>query len=101
MREMGDLHAYLYSALGSFAVASLVAPLVNVFQVNAVVISGVVTNLCCESTARSAFSQDFRVFFLSDGTRANKKEHHDATLMNIAFGFGKVLTCSEFRKLSS
>ena len=26
------------------------------------------TNLCCETTARSAFVRDFDVLFLSDGT---------------------------------
>jgi len=32
------------------------------------IISGVMTNLCCETTARDAFMRDYRVFFLIDGT---------------------------------
>ena len=35
------------------------------------------------------------VIFLSDGTATESKEMHDATLMNIAFGFGKVISCAE------
>ena len=33
------------------------------------IISGIVTNVCCETTAREAIVRhDFRVIFLSDGT---------------------------------
>ena len=67
--------------------------------VNTVIISGVMTNLCCETTARSAFVHDFQVIFLSDGTATESKEMHDATLGNIAFGFGKVMSCAELRKI--
>jgi len=65
------------------------------FGVDTVIISGVMTNLCCETTARSAFIHDFKVIFLSDGTATESKEMHDATLMNVAFGFGKVISCAE------
>ena len=33
------------------------------------IISGVMTNLCCETTARDAFMRDYRVFFLIAGAR--------------------------------
>jgi nicotinamidase-related amidase len=36
--------------------------------VDTVVISGIATNICCETTAREAGQRDFRVLFLSDGT---------------------------------
>uniref|UniRef100_A0A5S6QX57 Isochorismatase domain-containing protein n=1 Tax=Trichuris muris TaxID=70415 RepID=A0A5S6QX57_TRIMR len=68
-------------------------------QVNTVVISGVMTNLCCETTARSAFVRDFRVFFLSNGTATASENMHKATLLNIGYGFGRVLSCREFRDL--
>ncbi len=48
-----------------------------------VVISGVLTNLCCETTARSAFVKDFNVFFLSDGNATASEEMHKATLLNL------------------
>ena len=32
-----------------------------------VIIGGVATNVCCESTARDAFFRDFKVIFLTDG----------------------------------
>jgi nicotinamidase-related amidase len=37
-------------------------------NVEDVVIAGVLTNCCCETTARDAFMRDYRVFFVSDAT---------------------------------
>jgi isochorismate hydrolase len=59
------------------------------------IISGVMTNLCCETTARDAFMRDYRVFFLIDGTATRKSELHLATLKNLGFGFAYLLTCDE------
>lgn len=36
--------------------------------IDTVIISGIATNICCETTAREAAQRDFRVIFLSDGT---------------------------------
>ena len=66
--------------------------------VNTVAITGVVSNLCCETTARSAFVRGFDVIFLTDGTCAYSGDMHSATLTNIEYGFGKVITCAEFRE---
>lgn len=59
------------------------------------IISGVMTNLCCETTARDAFMRDYRVFMLIDGTATRKSELHLATLKNLGFGFAYLLTCDE------
>jgi len=59
------------------------------------IISGVMTNLCCETTARDAFMRDYRVFFLIDGTATGRSELHLATLKNLGFGFAYLLTCDE------
>ena len=58
-------------------------------------VSGVMTNLCCETTARDAFVRDFRVFFLADGTATAGDDYHLATLRNLAYGFAYILTCDE------
>ncbi len=55
--------------------------------VRQLVICGVLTNLCCETTARSAFMRGFEVFFLEDGTATFSKEMHEATLLNLSYGF--------------
>jgi isochorismate hydrolase len=59
------------------------------------IISGVMTNLCCETTARDAFMRDYRVFFLIDGTATGRSEFHLSTLKNLGFGFAYLLTCDE------
>jgi len=58
-------------------------------------ICGVMTNLCCESTARDAFSRDYRIFFLADATATNNEEMHLASLLNLGYGFAYVTTTAK------
>lgn len=62
------------------------------------VIGGVMTNLCCETTARDAFVRNFRVFFLVDGTSTVSRDFHLATLKNLGYGFSTLLNCGRFIK---
>jgi isochorismate hydrolase len=55
--------------------------------VTQVIISGVMTHLCCETTARSAFMRGFEVFFTVDGTATYNEELHRATLLTLSHGF--------------
>jgi bifunctional isochorismate lyase/aryl carrier protein len=64
-------------------------------HVTQVVISGVMTHLCCETTARSAFMRGFEVFFLVDGTATYNEEHHLATLLNLGHGFASLVMVNE------
>jgi isochorismate hydrolase len=65
-------------------------------KVTDLVIGGVMTNLCCETTARDAFVRNFRVFFLADGTSTISEDLHLATLKNLAYGFATLLSCNHF-----
>ncbi len=56
------------------------------------VISGIMTNMCCESTTRDAYYRDYRIFFLADGTGSICEEMHLASLLNLAFGFAFITT---------
>jgi nicotinamidase-related amidase len=58
------------------------------------IIGGVMTNLCCETTARDAFVRDYRVFFLADGTSTVNADFHLATLKNLSYGFATLLSCN-------
>jgi nicotinamidase-related amidase len=60
-----------------------------------VVLGGVMTDLCCETTAREAFVRDFQVFFLADGTATAAPELQLGSLRSIAHGFGRVLSVDE------
>lgn len=64
-------------------------------KIEDLVISGIMTNMCCESTARDAYYRDYRVFFLADGTGTINEEMHLASLLNLAFGFAYVTTTDE------
>ena len=54
--------------------------------VEEVIVTGVMTNLCCETTAREAFIKGFKVFFSTDATATPDLELHEATLKNLAYG---------------
>lgn len=56
-------------------------------NISQIVICGVMTNICCETTARSAFVRGFEVFFCVDGTATYSEDHHMATLTNLSYGF--------------
>ncbi len=62
-------------------------------KVEDIVVSGIMTNMCCESTARDAYYRDYRVFLPADGTGSICEEMHLASLLNLAFGFAYVTTC--------
>ena len=66
--------------------------------VTQVIISGVMTHLCCETTARSAFMRGFDVFFLIDGTATYNEDHHLATLLNLGHGFANLVFVNEILK---
>ena len=63
-----------------------------------VIIVGLATNACCESTARDAFFRDFRVIVVSDANATLNDEMQKASLDNIAMLFGYVLTADELRQ---
>ncbi len=69
--------------------------------IEAVIISGIATNICCETTAREASQHDFRAVFLSDGTATKEMngvpaaELQRATLASLAMVFAQIATLEE------
>jgi nicotinamidase-related amidase len=59
-------------------------------KIEDLVVAGIMTNMCVESTARDAYYRDFRVFVPADGTGSITEEMHCASLLNLAFGFAFV-----------
>jgi nicotinamidase-related amidase len=64
-------------------------------SVTHVVICGVMTHLCCETTARSAFMRGFDVWFAVDGTATYNKDFQRATLLNLSHGFATPVLVDE------
>ncbi|WP_177228481.1 isochorismatase family protein [Amycolatopsis sacchari] len=63
--------------------------------VDTLIVTGTVTEVCCESTARSAFMRDYQVAFVSDATGALSDAAQEATLRTIGSFFGRVLDTSQ------
>jgi len=63
-----------------------------------VLITGVMTHLCCETTARDAFVRDFKVFFVIDGTATRSEDLHVASLKTLTDGFAIPVTTKEVRR---
>ena len=73
----------------------------NHHNIKQIVIVGVMANLCCESTARSAFMRGLEVFFTIDGTAANNKDFHMASLLNLSYGFAFPVLTDELLELAN
>jgi ureidoacrylate peracid hydrolase len=56
--------------------------------IRTVALTGVVTNVCVETTARAAFVRDYYVAVVEDGCAAYVPEDHEHTLRNIRRFFG-------------
>ncbi len=63
--------------------------------IDTILVTGTVTNVCCESTARDAMMLDYRVIMLSDGNASLTDEEHAASLNNFLIFFGDVMTTDE------
>jgi ureidoacrylate peracid hydrolase len=69
--------------------------------VRTIVITGVSTNVCVESTVREGFMNDYYVVLVRDGTAAYSNEEHEMTVRNIDRFFGEVSTIDELRGIWS
>lgn len=69
--------------------------------IDTLIITGIATNVCCETTAREANVRDFRVFFLSDATATgpigdiSAEEIQKVTCATLGHAFAQVLSSAE------
>jgi ureidoacrylate peracid hydrolase len=64
-------------------------------SIDTLLITGTVTNVCCESSARDAMMLDYRVIMISDGNASSTDEEHAASLNNFQIYFGDVMTADD------
>jgi ureidoacrylate peracid hydrolase len=69
--------------------------ILRVHGIRTVVLAGVATNACVETTAREAFVRDYYVVFTADGTACYSDEAHEATLRTIDKYFGVVVSLGD------
>jgi nicotinamidase-related amidase len=63
--------------------------------INTVLVTGTVTNVCCESSARDASTLGYRVIMVADANAAMRDQDHNATLHTIYRSFGDVRPAAE------
>ena len=81
-RYSGFIHTRLESVLQTLKIETLI-------------MTGVSTNLCVESTARDGFMLDYRIVFVKDACAAFSQEEHDMTLKTVDAYFGMVADTKE------
>ena len=60
-------------------------------EIDTVIITGTVTNVCCESTARDAMMRNFRTIMVTDANAATSDELHNASLSAFYLKFGDIM----------
>ena len=60
-------------------------------QVQTVVVCGVMTDCCCDTTARSAFNRGFETWLVKDACGTANETQHEAGLSGFGYAFGEVL----------
>ena len=60
-----------------------------------VAIAGMLTNFCCETSARDAMMLDYRVAMITDANAARFDDDHDAGFQTVYQSFGDVVTADE------
>jgi ureidoacrylate peracid hydrolase len=67
--------------------------------IDTLIITGTLTNICCESTARDAMQLNYRVIFPADANASLTDEMHNGTLNSMALAFADVMTVDEIEAL--
>jgi len=70
--------------------SSNIAPLLRARGIDTVLITGTVTNVCCESSARDAMMMNFRTIMVTDGNAAANDAEHNASLIAFYLTFGDI-----------
>ena len=64
--------------------------------IDTLIVSGISTVVCCDTTAREAHARDFRVFFLSDGTATAAGPEYQSLTLDVLDGlFAQVLSVDQ------
>ena len=70
-------------------------PILTSLRIDTVVVAGVTTNMCVETTARDAMQRDYRTFVVRDATGELDQQRHELALETLGFGFGRVVSVDD------
>ena len=71
--------------------ATNIEPLLNGLGVDSLVVCGVTTNICVETTVRDASQRDYKVFVPKDATGELEQLRYDGALAGMAWVFAKIV----------
>jgi ureidoacrylate peracid hydrolase len=66
--------------------------------IRSLVVAGVTTNMCVETTVRDASQRDYRTFTVADACAETDAQRHENALQTIGFGFGWVTDIATVEK---
>jgi ureidoacrylate peracid hydrolase len=64
-------------------------------EIDTVIVTGTLTSVCCESTARDAMMRNFKVIMVSDGNATHSDADHNASLAALFQVFADVQTAND------
>jgi isochorismate hydrolase len=67
-------------------------------RIKRIVVTGVMTHLCLETTVRSGFVRGYEMFAPVDGTATYNREFHVSTIRNLSHGFCAPTFMSDFNR---
>ncbi len=85
------IEKYRYNAFHNTLLEPTLRTIRGLNQIDTVIITGTLTEVCCDSTARGAYMRDFQVAFADDATGGLSVEAENATFDAMAKFFGRVM----------
>lgn len=70
-------------------------PLLTSLRTDSLIVCGVTTNICVESTVRDGAQRDYRCFVPKNAVGEVSQEMHDAGLRAMEYGFAKIVTVDD------
>ncbi len=70
-------------------------PMLRAKGIQRVLIAGVMSDVCCNSTARSAFDRGFETWFVSDACYSENEEQHERAVKDMKIVISRVHTAAE------
>ena len=93
--QEGDVLAEKSATSAFFPGRSTLPPMLEARGIDTVLVTGTLTNICCESTARDATTLGLRVIMVADANAARRDQDHNAALYNVYRTFGDVRPTEE------
>ncbi len=91
----GDVLADKSATSAFFPGRSTLLPLLEARGIDTVLVTGKLSNICCESIIRDASTLGLRVIMVADGNAARRDQDHNAALYNVYRSFGDVRPTDE------